>query len=81
MNYNLNQTNKLSLRYNQLDSVSDVLLSNSSSLGFGNRRTSLYALNFEASNYQILENIRSFIGELDTTIRSNKANTLIVGYT
>ena len=33
--YNLNSTNKISVRYNQLDSDTDVLLSNSSSLGFG----------------------------------------------
>ncbi len=33
--YNLNSTNKVSFRYNQLDSNTDVLLSNSSSLGFG----------------------------------------------
>ena len=38
--YNLNNRNKLTFRYNQLDSDTDVLLSNSSSLGFGNRRTS-----------------------------------------
>ncbi len=38
---NINNRNKLSFRYNQLDSDTDVLLSNSSSLGFGNRRTLL----------------------------------------
>ena len=79
--YNLNQTNKVSVRYNQLDSNTDVLLSNSSSLGFGNRRSNLNALNFESSNYQIKENIRSFIGEWNGAFGGNKANTLIVGYT
>ena len=38
--YNLNDHNKLVLRYNQLDSYTDNLVSNSTSLGFGNRRTS-----------------------------------------
>ncbi len=79
--YNLNQTNKISVRYNQLDSNTDVLLSNSSSLGFGNRRSNLNALNFESSNYQIKENIRSVIGEWNGAFGGNKANTLIVGYT
>lgn len=81
VDFNINNRNKLSLRYNQLDSVTDVLLSNSSSLGYGSRRSSQYALNFKASNYRILENIRSFIGELDTTFGSNMANSLIAGYT
>lgn len=79
--YNINSTNRLSLRYTQLDSSTDVLESNSSSLGFGSRRTNLNSLNFENSNYQILENIRSFIGEWNTAIGSQAANNLIVGYT
>ncbi len=79
--YNLNNNNKVSFRYNQLDSNDDVLLSNSTSLGFGNRRTSTFALNFQNSNYQILENIKSGIGELNSTIGNTIANSLIVGYT
>jgi hypothetical protein len=79
--YNLNSTNKVSVRYNQLDSNTDVLLSNSSSLGWGTRRSNTTGLNFEASNYQILENIRSLIGEWNGAFGGNKANTLIVGYT
>lgn len=79
--YNINSTNRLSLRYIHLDSSTDVLLSNSSSLGFGNRRTSPNALNFENSNYQILENIRSFVGEWNTTIGSGISNNLLIGYT
>ena len=39
------------------------------------------ALNFANNNYQILENIRSIIGELNSTIGNNKANTFIAGYT
>ncbi len=81
VDYNLNSRNKLSFRYNHLDSSTDVLVSNSSSLGFGSRRTSTQGLNFETSNYSILENIRSFIGEWNSTFGVNKANTLIAGYT
>ncbi len=79
--YNINAQNKLSLRYTQLDSSTDVLVSNSSSLGWGGRRTRTTGLNFQSSNYQILENIKSFIGEWNATLGSNKANTLIAGYT
>ena len=79
--YNINQSNKVSVRYNQLDSNTDVLLSNSSSLGFGNRRINTNVLNFENSNYQILENIRSVIGEWNSAFGGNMSNSLIVGYT
>jgi len=77
---NLNNRNKFSFRYNQLDSETDVLLSNSASLGFGSRRTNTFGLNFQASNYTILENIKSGIGELNTIIGTKMSNNLIVGY-
>src|SRR2546429_9738219 len=59
LDYHLNDRNKLSLRYNLLNSSSDILVSNSSSLGFGCRRngssphTTLNCLNFANSNYAI----------------------------
>src|SRR5438034_5174218 len=81
LDYNVSDRNKLSLRYNLLNSSSDILLSNSSSLGFGSRRSSLDALNFANSNYAILENIRSVVGEWNSSIASNMSNNLIAGYT
>jgi hypothetical protein len=81
LDYNLNDRNKISLRYTQLDSNTDVLLSNSSSLGFGSRRTSTLGLNFQNSNYRILENIKSGVAEWNSIIGSNMSNSLIVGYT
>ncbi|CAN5226776.1 carboxypeptidase regulatory-like domain-containing protein [soil metagenome] len=81
VDYNINTSNRLSLRYNRLDSDTDVLLSNSSSLGFGSRRTNLFGLNFQNSNYKILENIRSFVGELTSSLGSRAANSLLIGYT
>lgn len=81
LDYNLDDRNKISLRYTHLDSQTDVLLSNSSSLGFGTRRTNLNGLNFQNSNYIILENIRSIVGEWNTSIGNNMSNNLIVGYT
>ncbi|WP_111670936.1 TonB-dependent receptor [Algoriphagus litoralis] len=79
--YNINDKNKLSLRYNHLDSSTDVLMSNSSSLGFGNRNGRPEALNFQNSNYSILENIRSIVAELNSRLKDNMTNSLIVGYT
>jgi hypothetical protein len=79
--FNINSRNKLVVRYNQLDSDTDVPVSNSSSLGFGNRRGNpTLGLNFQASNYQILENRKSFVSELNTVIGSTMSNSLIVGY-
>jgi len=80
--YNINSSNRLTVRYMHLDSSTDVLMSNSSSLGFGNRRfPSQDALNFQNSNYSILENIRSIVGEWTSIFGSNAANSLLVGYT
>lgn len=79
--YNINSTNRLSMRYISLDSSTDVLESNSSSLGFGSRRTNLNSLNFRNSNYKILENIRSIVGEWNSAIGSGASNNLIIGYT
>jgi hypothetical protein len=81
LDYNVNDRNRLSLRYNHLDSEADILLSQSSSLGFGTRRTNLNGLNFRGSNYTIMENIRSLVGEWNAQIGGNMANNLIVGYT
>jgi len=81
LDYNINDKNKLSVRYNHLNSSTDVLMSSSTSLGFGNRNGRPDALNFQNSNYSILENIRSFVAELNSRLKDNMTNSLIVGYT
>ena len=81
IDYALSDRNKFTFRYTKLDSKTDVLLSNSSSLGFGTRRSNLNGLNFQNSNYQILENINSYVGEWNSIIGSNMANNMIIGYT
>ncbi len=81
LDFNASDRTKFSLRYVHLDSDTDVLMSNSTSLGFGNRRTNSNALNFQNSNYQIKENIRSLVGEMNSQIGSNMSNSLIIGYT
>ncbi|HUP90218.1 MAG TPA: carboxypeptidase regulatory-like domain-containing protein, partial [Longimicrobiales bacterium] len=81
LDYNVNDKNKLTLRYNMLNSSTDQLVSNSTSLGSGNRRTSTDALNFANSNYSILENIKSGVAELNTMVSNKMANNFIIGYT
>ncbi len=79
--YNLNASNKITFRYNQLKSSTDVSVSGSSSLGFGRQTFSTNFLGFQNSNYSILENIHSGIGEWNSVVGSSMSNNLIVGYT
>ena len=81
LDFNLNDNNKFSFRYTQLDSKTDVIMSNSSSLGFGNRNNNLNSLSFQNSNYAILENIRSYVGEWNSNFGSRVSNNMIIGYT
>jgi hypothetical protein len=80
VDYNLNDRNKFNVRFNLLNSSTDVLVSNSGSLGLGGRRSTLNSLNFASSNYAILENIRSVVGEWNAAIANNMSNNLILGY-
>lgn len=80
--YNLSSSNKVSFRYNHLDSFTDVPLSTSSSLGFGrDSARSTAFLSFQNSNYQMFENIRSGVGEWNAIIGNSMSNSLISGYT
>lgn len=81
LDYNISDRHKLSVRYNRLSSQSDQLISNSSSLGFGNRRTNTQAMSYQASGYMILENINSTVAELTSQLRDKLSNDLLVGYT
>ena len=81
LDFNLNDNNKFSLRYTQLNSSTDVIASSSGSLGFGGRTGTTNALSYESTNYAILENIRSYVGEWNSQLGSNVSNNMIVGYT
>jgi len=79
--YNVNTGNKVSFRYNHLNSFTDVGLSGSGSAGLGRNINSSGFLSFENSNYQILENIRSGIGEWNSVWGTSMANSFQSGYT
>jgi outer membrane receptor protein involved in Fe transport len=82
LDFNLNDQNKLVFRYNRLISSADILESNSNSLGVqGNRRTNVNSLNFSSSNYGMMENIESTVGEWNSTLANGMANNLSIGYT
>lgn len=79
--YNLTNSNKVSFRYTQLDSSSDNLVSGSSSAGVGGRSIGQTALSYAGTNYSILENIKSGIGEWNSVLGNTMSNNLIIGFT
>ncbi len=79
--FNLTNQDKISFRYNQLDSSSANNLSTSSSAGIGRTLGGSGGLHFAGSNYTILENIKSGIGEWNTVLGNSMSNNLIVGLT
>jgi hypothetical protein len=81
LDFNINNNNKVSLRYNLLDSENDILVSNSSSLGFGARRQNGRAMSYQNSNYIQFEKINSVIGEWNSIIGTKMSNNLILGFT
>ncbi|PYQ86996.1 MAG: TonB-dependent receptor [Acidobacteria bacterium] len=81
--FNVNSQNKVTFRYNMLNSSTPVIVSGSQSLGnpSGRSPNTVNFLSFANSNYSILENIRSGIGEWNSVLGNNLSNNLIVGYT
>ncbi|OFW02448.1 MAG: hypothetical protein A3I61_13150 [Acidobacteria bacterium RIFCSPLOWO2_02_FULL_68_18] len=79
--YNINTANKVSFRYNHLNSYSDNNLSSSTSALRGRANLTTSFLSFQNSTYKLLENIRSGIGEWNTVIGNTMANSFQGGYT
>lgn len=80
LDFNINDRNKLTLRYTHHNSEADQLISNSSSLGRGTRRTNANSMSYQNSGYIILDNTRSAVLELNSTLSDNLHNTFLVGY-
>lgn len=80
LDWNMNDKNKLMLRYTHHNSVSDQLISNSASAGAGNRRTLPTAMSYQNAGYIIGDNTRSIVAELNTQISNRVYNTFSAGY-
>ena len=79
--YNVSNSSKVSFRYNYLDSSTDTNASGSTSALAGRNSNSSDYLTFQNTNYQLLENIRSGIGEWNAIFHNSFANTVQSGYT
>jgi len=79
--YNLSNANKISFRYNHLNSSTDRGMSNSTSALRGRNAGSSSFLSFDNTNYAIIENIRSGIGEWNWVVGNSVANSFQSGYT
>jgi Carboxypeptidase regulatory-like domain len=77
-NYNINNANKFNFRYNRLTSSTDKNQSGSSSLGTSRPTLTTQFLTYQNSNYKMLENIDSGVGELNSVF-GTFTNSLIVG--
>jgi hypothetical protein len=75
--YNVSNSNKVNFRYNRLTSSTDKNQSTSGSLGTG-RSFGTQFLTFQNSNYKMLENIDSGVGEWNSVF-GTFTNDLIVG--
>ena len=80
IDYNINKSHRLSVRFNYLKSFRDVPSSNSGVFS-GNRSGNLFALNFQNSNYVINNDLYSGIVEVNSIIGTKFSNNLQFGYT
>ena len=83
LDWNLNSTNVLSLKYNYLKSYQDEFASNSRP-GSGqqtNGQPNTYGMPFQGSGYRINNDLDIYILELNTRFSNKASNKLQVGYT
>jgi len=78
--WNINDKNKLTARYVHHNSSAEINISNSQSAGAGNRTTQFNAMSFQNSGYIIMDNTRSAVLELNSTLSKSLFNNLIVSY-
>jgi outer membrane receptor for ferrienterochelin and colicin len=82
VDWNINDKNTFTFKYNMLRSSSQIPPSNSGSSNSNYGRTSgQYAMPFYGAGYEINNNADIFIGELNTRFSNKTNNKLQIGYT
>jgi hypothetical protein len=86
LDYNLNQKNKFSLRYNIYEASNDVSINGNSNRYLATRyrntnRSGIEAISFANANYTNDRNVSSLVGEWNSNLKDNMVNQLTVGYT
>ena len=85
IDYNINNANTLTLKYNYLKSYQDQLPSTSRSIGagglIGGQAPGAFAMPFYSSGYRINNDLDIYIAELNTRFSNTGSNKLQVGYT
>lgn len=78
LDFNINKSNSLTLKYNYLKSLRDVAASNSGAVG--SRQPSNTGLPFSGNGYSINNNFNIIIAELNTHFSSKINNKFQIGY-
>lgn len=85
LDWNINDSHRFSIRYNQVEGGGDILTNSSSGpRNFSNARSGsfgVYGLNFSNANYRQNNNVYSLVGELNSTFGNKFANNFIASYT
>ncbi|WP_114747659.1 TonB-dependent receptor [Pleomorphovibrio marinus] len=88
LDYNVNDRNKLTVRYNRFQQLRDVTINGNSIRGLpgdqrftNTNRFGIEALTFRNAHYTSEDNVQSIVAELNTTLGDNMANSLNIGYT
>lgn len=86
VDFNLNQNNKFSLRYNRFESSADVRINGNSNRFLPTRfrnanRQGIEAMTFANANYTNDRLVESVVGEWNAKVSNNMSNQLNIGYT
>ncbi|MGL4292740.1 MAG: TonB-dependent receptor, partial [Bacteroidales bacterium] len=82
LDWNINQANKVTVRFNAVDSRNDQQVnSNSAPNPRGDSRYGIYSMAFGNSNYKFKNTVTSITGEWNSTISSTISNKLLTSFT
>ena len=79
LDWNINDKNTFTIKYNYLKSLRDIAASNSGAQG--SRQPSVTGLPFSGNGYTVNNNFNIFIAELNTRFGNKANNKLQIGYT